>query len=234
MPLSTPEEHRVFADTHMRRLESQAAVITSAAATTTVGRWLCTPAPAWLVPVLAALILATPAWLLWDDLRDFSLLRDDFDYIAQSRTWPMTVAHLFDPHNVHVVPIFRIWTFLLVTIAGRLPDLPAVFASSSYIGLIAAMVAVAWVVARETRQPAAGLSAMAVLGISTVSHPAVTWFSASQALWAGTAILVTIALAQSWAEKGGANRLAAVGLATFLAPAIWSGGLLADQPQSPI
>jgi hypothetical protein len=227
MPLSPREEHRVFAETHMRRLESQSAVIASTAATTTVRRWLCTPAPAWLVAALAVLILATPAWLLWDELRDFSLLRDDFDYIAQSRTWPMTMAHLFDPHNVHVVPIFRIWTFLLVTIARRLPNLPAVFASSSYIGLIAAMVAVAWVVVRETRRPAAGLSAMAILGISTVTHPAVTWFSASQALWAGTAILVTIALAQAWAEKGGANRLAAVGLATFLAPAIWSGGLLA-------
>ena len=120
-----------------------------------------------------------------------------------------------------------IWTFALVALSGRLANLPAVFAAAGYLGLIAAMLALGYVIARETRQLAAGLSAMAILGISTVTHPAVTWFSASQALWAGTAILVAIALAQSWSEKGGASRLAAVALTTFLAPAVWSGGLLA-------
>jgi hypothetical protein len=66
-----------------------------------------------------------------------------------------------------------------------------------------------------------------VLGISTVTHPAVTWYSAGQALWAGTAIVVTVALARGWAAKGGAARLAAAGLAALLSPAIWSGGLVA-------
>jgi hypothetical protein len=193
----------------------------------TVRRWLATPAPVWLLVALAVLILATPAWLLWEELSQFALLHDDFNYIASSRDWPTTRAHLLEPHNSHVVPIFRLWTFGLIASAGRLANLPAVFALSSYCGLIAAMLAMGYVVGRETREPAAGLSAMAVLGISTVVHPAVTWYAASQALWAGTAILVTIALAQSWFEKGGAFRLAAVGLATLLAPAIWSGGLLA-------
>jgi hypothetical protein len=202
-------------------------VIDSAAATATIRRWLSTPAPIWLIVAIAGLIVATPAWLLWDELHDFALLHDDFDYIAQSRTWPTTWAHLLEPHNAHVVPIFRIWTFLLVTIGGRLPNLPVVLASSSFLGLIAAMLVLAWVVERETRQPAVALPAMAILGISTVSHPAVTWFSASQALWAGTAILMTIALAQSWAEKGGVPRLAAVGVAIVAAPTVWSGGLLA-------
>jgi hypothetical protein len=55
----------------------------------------------------------------------------------------------------------------------------------------------------------------------------VTWFSAGQALWAGTAILVALSFAQNWSEKGGRIRLAAVAFTTFLAPAIWSGGLLA-------
>ncbi len=142
-------------------------------------------------------------------------------------TWPTTWAHLFEPHNAHVVPIFRIWTYFLLSISGGLANLPAVFARSSYAGLIAAMLALAWVVTRETRQPAAGLLAMAILGLSTVTHPAVTWFSASQALWAATAILVSIALAQAWAAKGGAPRLAALGGAILLAPAVWSGGVLA-------
>ena len=126
--------------------------------------------------------------------------------------------------------LFRSFAYgrvFFLTISGGLANLPAVFARSSYAGLIAAMLALAWVVGRETRQPAAGLLAMAILGLSTVTHPAVTWFSASQALWAATAILVSIALAQAWAEKGGAPRLAAVGGAIFLAPAVWSGGLVA-------
>ena len=212
-----------FKDLLIRILE----VIDSAAANTIIRRGLSMPAPIWLKLVLGAVILATPAWLLREDFSNFSLLHDDFDYIAQSRTWPLTWAHLFEPHNAHVVPVFRIWTCFLVSISGGLAALPAVLARSSYAGLFAAMLALAWVVARETRQPAAGLLATAILGLSTVVHPAVTWFSASQALWAATAILVTIALAQAWVEKGGAVRLAAVGVATFLAPAVWSGGLLA-------
>ena len=166
-------------------------------------------------------------WLLGDELRSLSLLHDDFAYIAQSRNWAVMCAHLFEPHNAHVVPVFRIWTLALVNLAGRLANLPAVFAAAGYLGLVAAMLALGRVITRETGQLAAGLAAMAILGISTVTHPAVIWFSAGQALWAGTAILVGIALAQSWSEKGGALRLAAVALTTLAAPAIWSGGLLA-------
>ena len=89
------------------------------------------------------------------------------------------------------------------------------------------MLVLGLVVARETRQPAVGLAAMSVLGISTVIHPAATWFSASQALWAGTAILVTLAFLQSWCKSGGTRRLIPVAVTALLAPAIWSGGLLA-------
>lgn len=177
-------------------------MIDSAAASTIIRRRLSTPAPIWLTVVLGAAILAAPAWLLREDFRNYSLLHDDFDYIAQLRNWPTTWGHLFEPHNAHVVPIFRIWTCLLVSISGGLANVPAVFARSSYAGLIAAMLALAWVVARETRQPAAGLSAMAILGISTVIHPAVTWYSASQALWAAAAILVTIASHRPGQKRG--------------------------------
>jgi hypothetical protein len=203
------------------------AVLAISAGSSTIRRWLSRPAPIWLILALAALLFAGPAWLLRDELRSLPLLHDDFAYIAASRDWPTLRAHLLEPHNAHVVPVFRIWTFALVVLSGRLANLPAVFAAAGYLGLIAAMLALGYLIARETRQLAAGLSAMTILGISTVTHPAVTWFSASQALWAGTAILVAIALAQRWFEKGGASWLAAIAVTTFLAPAIWSGGLLA-------
>ncbi len=211
----------------MRRLESQSAVNATAAATTMAHRWVCMAAPRWLIAALAALILAAPAWLYWVELGEFWLWHDDFDYISQSHTWPTTVAHLLEPHNSHVVPIFRVWTFLLVSIARRLPNLQLVFAAATYVGLVAAMLAMGLVVGRETRMTAAGLSAMALLGISTVLHRVVTWYSAGQALWAGTAILLTVALAQAWSRKGGITRLVAVALSAFIAPAVWSGGLLA-------
>jgi hypothetical protein len=202
-------------------------VLATSAGSSSIRRWLSWPTPVWLPAALAALILAAPAWLLRDELRSLPLLHDDFAYIAQSRDLPTTRAHLLEPHNAHVVPLFRIWTFAVVAVSGRLANLPAVFAAAGYLGLIAAMLALGYVIARETRQLAAGLSAMAILGISTVTHPAVTWFSASQALWAGTAILAALALAQNWSEKGGTTRLAAIAATTFLAPAVWSGGLLA-------
>src|SRR5262245_54858573 len=179
------------------------AVMGTAAWSLTIRCWLSRPAPIWLLAALMALILAAPLWLLVDDLRSLSLLHDEFAYIAQSRDWAALSAHLFEPHNAHVVPVFRIWTFAVVALSGRLANLPAVFAAAGYFALLTAMAALGYVIARETRQLAAGLSAMAVLGISTVTQPAVTWFSAGQALWAGSAILVAIAIAGSWSDKGG-------------------------------
>ena len=164
---------------------------------------------------------------LREELRTFALIGDDFAYIAESRDWPTTVAHLWEPHNTHVVPVFRLWTFALVTLAGRLENLPMVLAAASYVGLIAAMLAMGYLVARETGRATLGLSAMAILGISTVTHPAVTWFSAGQALWAGTAVLLTLVFARSWSAKGGVARFVAVILGVTLAPALWSGGLVA-------
>ena len=139
----------------------------------------------------------------------------------------VALAHFFEPHNAHVVPVFRLWTYALVTISNRLVNLPFIFAAAGYLGLIAAMLVLGLVVARETHQPAVGLSAMAVLGVSTVIHPVVTRFSASQALWAGTAILLTLAFLQLWCKAGGTRRLIPVALTALMAPTIWTGGVLA-------
>jgi hypothetical protein len=189
--------------------------------------WREKPAAPWVVAALAGVIVVVPAWMLMDDLRNFTLIGDDFAYISESRDWPTTRAHLLVPHNTHVVPIFRLWTFVLVDLAGRLESLPMAEAAASYLGLIAAMIAVGHFVAREAGQTAAGLSAMAILGISTVTHSAVTWFSAGQALWAGTATVVTVALARNWSARGGAGRFVAMVLGVILSPAIWTGGLVA-------
>jgi hypothetical protein len=172
-------------------------------------------------------ILAVPAWLFADDLRYFVLVGDDFAYIANSRDWSITRAHLLAPHNTHVVPLWRLWTFALVVLSGRLEAMPSVFRAATYLGLVAPMVVVGHLAAREAGQPAVGLAAMAGLGISTVMKPVVTWYSAGQALWAGAAIVLTVALAREWSLKGGGWRLGLTGLAALAAPAIWTGGLIA-------
>ena len=176
---------------------------------------------------MVILIVAAPVWMLRDDLTGFALIGDDFAYISEARDWPTTRAHLLEPHNTHVVPVFRLWTAALVAMTGRLGSLQVAMAAGSYLGLVAAMAAVGLLIARETGRTAIALAAMAALGLSTVTHPAVTWYSAGQALWAGTAIVATVILARGWALKGGAVRLASAAGSALLAPAIWSGGLVA-------
>jgi hypothetical protein len=186
-----------------------------------------TPANRVVLVALVGLVLAAPLWILQDELRGYALLGDDFAYIHESRTWAETWRHLLTPHNTHIVPLFRLWTLGLVTVAGRLEDLPMVCGAAAYLGLVVAVLAVGRLVALETGRPAITLAAMAVLAISTVTHPGVIWYSAGQALWAGTAIVVTILLARRWLVKGGIWRLGLVALSAIAAPMIWTGGLLA-------
>ena len=189
--------------------------------------WLGRPAGIWVVMGLVALILAAPLWVLADELRYSALSGDDFPFIADSLDWQATRLHLFEPHNAHIVPLFRLWTHGLVLLSGQLDAMPLVFRVGSYVGLIMTMLAVFLLVAKETRRTGVGLAAMAGLGISTVVEPAVSWYSAGQALWAGAAIILTIYLARNWSRNGGIWRLGLVVLGSLAAPAIWSGGLLA-------
>jgi hypothetical protein len=189
--------------------------------------WLTRPATLWGLGAVLAVILAAPWWLMSDDLRYFILTGDDFAYVADALDWSIVRAHLFKPHNAHVVPLFRLWTYALVSIAGRLERLPDVFGPASYLGLVVAMILTGFLAARESGRTAVGLAAMILLGVSTVERPAVAWYSAGQALWAGAAIVLTVILARSWSVHGGAWRLGLVVLGALAAPAIWSGGLMA-------
>jgi len=162
-----------------------------------------------------------------DDLRFFALFGDDFAYIAESRDATTTLNNLLAPHNTHVVPLFRLWTFALVALAGHLANLQAVFGAASYVGLVSAMLAVGQLVMKEFSRAGVALTVMAGLGVSTVVMPAVTWYSAGQALWAGAAVVVTLVLVRNWSLKGGGWRFALAVLGAALAPAIWAGGHVA-------
>jgi hypothetical protein len=68
---------------------------------------------------------------------------------------------------------------------------------------------------------------MAMLGLSTVMEPVIVWYSASQALCAGSAILATLIALRGWSSKGRAWRLLLAAVCGIAATLIWSGGLLA-------
>ena len=89
------------------------------------------------------------------------------------------------------------------------------------------MLAIRHLVARVTLSQAAGLIAMAMLGLSTVMESEVVWYSAGQALLAGTAILVSLIAVEGWLSHGKVWRLAMAAAASIVAPGIWMGGLVA-------
>ena len=68
---------------------------------------------------------------------------------------------------------------------------------------------------------------MATLGLSTVMETVVVWYSAGQALFAGTAILATLIAIESWLSQGKVRSLAIAVAASIAAPGIWMGGLVA-------
>jgi hypothetical protein len=184
-------------------------------------------APKSLLLILAAILLTLPAWIMGDALEAFWLKLDDFVYIAEARTMSVTLENLFTPHNAHVVPLFRLLTHSLLRLSGGLSSLPGALGLASYSALAMAQLGVGLLVARETRSPARGLVAMAILGLSTVIEPPVIWYSAGQSLWAGVTALAALLAAQSFRSSGGARSLILATSLAIAAPAVWSGGYVA-------
>jgi hypothetical protein len=192
-----------------------------------LGAWLERPVGRWVTVMIAGAILSAPAWLLYDRLRPFILANDDYAFIVESRNWATTRANLLVPHEAHVVPLFRLWTYALVTLAGPLTNLPLALSVASYFALVLTMLLVGYLTARETQQTAVGLLAMAGLGLSTVVEPAVSWYSAGQPLWAAAGIVLTILLARSWCLNGGPLRFGNAVALALAAPALWTAGVIA-------
>jgi hypothetical protein len=186
------------------------------------------PAAGWAMSAMLALaICAGPLWLWSVPLRWYRLKLDDFVYLARTRSLSALSRHLTTPHNAHVVPLFLSETHLLSRLAGTLEALPRVLGWATYFTLLLAMALAGHLVAWETGRPARGLGAMAAVGLSSVLGPAVLWYSASQALAAGTMILVMLVALQGWRARGSWWLLAAGALAASAAPLFWSAGYTA-------
>src|SRR5665213_1552233 len=110
--------------------------------------------------ILFGIILTGPAWLFFapadpitrEPLHTYRLHRDDFDYLARSRTFARTMANLFVPHNTHIVPAWRLVTWGMVVCAGRISRFPAVLGIGAYGILASAMILVGRLVFRETKR----------------------------------------------------------------------------------
>jgi hypothetical protein len=176
---------------------------------------------------LAIAFCVLPASLMADPLWSFFLRADDFDYFGASRTWSRAIANLWVPHNAHVVPVFRLWTRVLFGLAGSWQNLHIAALSSCYGLLVVTLGVLFGFVRRETGRTDLGLAAMVGAGTTSLMLLPATWYAASQTLWAGLGILVTLAMLQNWRRHGAAGWLLAAALAAVAAAGSWSAGYIA-------
>ena len=159
-----------------------------------------------------------------EPLSSYLVFSDDVAYVSASRNWQRTLSNMFEPHNTHIVPAWRVLTWALSTAAGSLERLPETLAVASYSILIAVMLLTGRVVARETGRTWLGLAAMALVGTTSVMLVPATWYSAGQPLWAGFGILATLWYAQSYRRSGRWVTLVLGGTAAVVAGWFWTIG----------
>jgi hypothetical protein len=191
--------------------------------------------------LLIAAITTAPAVLFFDPaplwpgqrhvprepMEIYTLFSDDVAYVGSSRTWVRTVSNLFVPHNTHIVPAWRILTWALTGWAGNLERIPRVFAIASYSILLAVMVLIGRLVARETGRTGMGMAAMILMGTTSLMLTPATWYSAGQTLWAGFAIMATLWYAQQFRRAGRMPALIFAMISAMLAGWFWTVGHLA-------
>jgi hypothetical protein len=194
------------------------------------------PARGLLQAAILALVVCAPAFLFFGPLdsiaRDpwntYRLHSDDFPYLAKSRTWSRTVSNLFEPHNTHIVPAWRLLTWAMVAASGgRLSALPHTLGIASYAILVALMLLMGRFVARETGRAGLGYAAMVLLGTTSLMLSAASWYSAGQTLWAGFGILSTLSYLQSWKRSQRVARLVLACISAALAGWFWTVGHIA-------
>ncbi|MBV8486785.1 MAG: hypothetical protein JO161_00765 [Planctomycetaceae bacterium] len=190
--------------------------------------------------LIIAFIVCAP-WLLFFDpislpghphiARDpaaiYRLQNDDFAYVAASLTLGRMLSNLFTPHNTHIVPAWRVLTWMMVSMAGSLERLPQVLAIASYGILAAVMLLAGRLVARETGRTGLGLAAMSAVGTTSLMLSAAAWYSAGQTLWAGFGILASLWYAQCFRRSRSVSALLLAALAAMTAGWFWTIGHLA-------
>jgi hypothetical protein len=156
------------------------------------------------------------------------LIVDDFQIVFRSWTWPAAWSNVWVPANEHAMPLGRISTAVLATVAaGRPTAFLTLTGWHGPLALVLGMVLVGLFVGRERGHPFYGLLAMALFGVSTVYQQAVYWYSASFSIWALDTFLLALLAAQQAVRKGRRWPLALSFLGCALAPGWFAIGILA-------
>ncbi len=183
--------------------------------------------------VLLALIVVLGPYVLFyrpydripiDPILNYRLQSDDFAYIAASRTLPRAISNLFVPHNAHIVPTWRMTTWCLVAMSGRLSKVPFVLGFATYAVLAVLMLSTGLFVSRETKREALGWASACFVATTSIQYTAGTWYSAGQPIWAGLGILLTLFCAQNFKNTGKRRWLAAAAASTWIAGGFWTIG----------
>jgi hypothetical protein len=155
------------------------------------------------------------------------ILWDDFEIVRRSWTWHDALANLWYPANEHSMPLGRITTWLMVSLAGKLSCVPYVIAWQGPLAVLWALLLVYKFVRREFDHPFAGLLAMGLYGVSAQYSEAVYWFSASFSVLALNMLLLGLLAAQRWCRTGRKRHLLWVTMWAALAPGWFAIGVLA-------
>jgi hypothetical protein len=190
-----------------------------------IGLWLARPVWRPLAWLLAATLCLLPGRLFSDELSNARLKGDDFAFLAECRGGDEPLRNLFQPHNAHVVPLFRLLTATTARMSGSLPDVALVQSWVTQSALVGLMLCSGAFVARETRSMPTGLATMIALGVSSVVFPATTWYAAGQTLWAAFFAALGLLMLQCWRTSGRVAWQIVASLIAFLAPFWWGGGV---------
>jgi hypothetical protein len=155
------------------------------------------------------------------------LHQDDIQILVRSITWPVTLAHLWEPSNEHTMPLGRISTWLMLTVAGGQTHFPFAAALQGPIATLVAMLLLAIFVKRELDSDLWGLVAAIIFGVTSIYTEAVAWFSASFAMLALDTALLGLLAAQAWRRRRHILFLILSALFASLAPCWFASGILA-------
>jgi hypothetical protein len=155
------------------------------------------------------------------------LFYDDFQIVAQSRTWQRTYDGLWVPQNEHAMPLGRLFCFGLEWLAGGLPVLPFFTCLVGPGALLFGLWLLYVFIRRELGHSFYPVLASVLFAVTSVYHQAVWWFAASFAILAVDTILLGLLAVQRWRQTGRGLYLDLAVLACLLAPGWFALGILA-------
>jgi hypothetical protein len=125
------------------------------------------------------------------------------------------------------MPLGRLLTFGLVSLAGNCETLPRVAVGFGPVALLAGVLLLYVFLRRELGHPFYALAGAMLFGVSSTYCQAVYWFAASFSVVAMDTLLLGLLAAQRWRQTGRSLWLDAAFLAGLLAPAWFGIGVLA-------